>query len=275
MKKNKVWFITAASRGFGREWTKAALERGDKVIATVRKHDALNDLLNVYPETLKVEYLDVTDRENCYTVTDRALKAFGRIDVYINNAGYGQFGFVEELNEKEIREQMETNLFGNIWMLQAITPIFRQQKSGHILQISSIGGLMSFPGVSMYHATKFAMEGICDSLYQELKEFGVKITIVEPAGFSTDFGAVSSKSAPAMEVYDQVRENRKKVSGVNPAGLPEGTSSVVLKIVDAENPPLRLLMGINSYERIETEYTNRLDEWKTWYMESREASGLE
>lgn len=269
---NKIWFITGTSSGFGKIWTIAALRRGDKVIATVRN---LSDAryLEEYGENAKVLQLDVNNRADCFEATDAALAEFGRIDVFVNNAGYGQFGMLEEMSEEEIRSQMETNVFGSIWMLQAITPIFRQQKKGHIIQLSSIGGLLAFPGVSMYNATKFAMEGICDALYQEVKDFGVHLTLIEPAGFATDFGGRSARTAFAKQEYDAVREKRKKASTGNTVGDAQATADIVLKLVDSNYPPLRLLMGKNTFERVEKEYENRISEWKEWYLESREAHG--
>ena len=271
--QSKVWFITGVSSGFGKEWCLGALKRGDSVVGTVRKEQDILELKQLYPDTFRGEILDVNSRIECFEVTQSALSHFGKIDVFINNAGYGQFGYLEELSEEEIRNQLETNVFGSIWMLQAITPIVRQQGFGHILQLSSIGGLLSLPGVSMYHATKYAMEGICDSLYQELKDFGVKVTLIEPASFETDFATRSAKSAIPNAVYDPVREKRKLASKGGTVGKLESTTPILLKLVDHPNPPLRFLMGVNVFERVEAEYKSRIEEWKTWYHESNEAHG--
>src|ERR1700728_3393903 len=155
----KTWFITGTSRGFGREWTVAALERGDRVAATARDTGTLKDLVAKYGDRLLPLALDVQDRSACFTAVDQAQKHFGRLDIVINNAGYGQFGLIEELSEKELRDQLETNVFGAFWVTQAALPHLRKQRSGHIVQISSIGGISAFAGIGAYHASKWALEG--------------------------------------------------------------------------------------------------------------------
>ncbi|MBU2018383.1 MAG: SDR family NAD(P)-dependent oxidoreductase [Bacteroidetes bacterium] len=271
--QKKVWLITGVSSGFGREWCIGALERGDQVIGTTRSLTDSEELSLKYPDRFMAIVLDVTNRAACFETVEKGINYFGTIDILVNNAGYGQFGYVEELSESEIRAQIETNVFGSIWMLQAMAPIFRKQKFGHILQLSSIGGLLSLPGVSMYHATKYAMEGICDSLSQELKDFGVHVTLLEPGSFATDFATRSAKTAVAMKEYDPVREKRKLASKGGSVGRLEATTAVVFKLVDNPNPPLRLLMGINVFERVEAEYQNRISTWKEWYNESRDSHG--
>jgi NADP-dependent 3-hydroxy acid dehydrogenase YdfG len=160
----KIWFITGTSRGFGRVWAEAALKGGDKVAATARNTDSLNDLADTYGDSFLPLSLDVDDRQACFDAVQKAHDTFGRIDVLISNAGYGQFGFFEELNEDEVRKQIETNLFGSIWVIQAVLPIMRGQGNGHIMQVSSIGGVTTFPIFSIYHASKWAVEGLCESL---------------------------------------------------------------------------------------------------------------
>jgi len=163
----KTWFITGTSRGFGREWAIAALERGDRVVGTARDPSTLDDLVQKYGDALLALGLDVTDREAVFETVRRAHEHFGRLDIVVNNAGYGQFGMVEELSEREAREQIETNLFGALWVTQAALPFLREQGSGHFLQVSSIGGISAFPGIGMYHASKWALEGISQALAQE------------------------------------------------------------------------------------------------------------
>jgi len=190
---HKTWFITGTSRGFGREWTIAALERGDHVAATARSLSSLEDLAAKYGDALLPIQLDVTDRDAVFAAVRQAHSKFGRLDIVVNNAGYGQFGFVEELTEQEAREQIDTNLFGALWVTQAALPFLREQGSGHILQVSSIGGITAFGGLGMYHASKWALEGLSQALAQEVAAFGIKLTIIEPAAFSTDWGGASAR----------------------------------------------------------------------------------
>ena len=186
----KVWFITGTSRGFGREWAIAALERGDKVAATARDTASLDDLVAKYGDAILPLKLDVTDRAADFAAVKQAHEHFGRLDVVVNNAGYGQFGFVEEMSEQDARDQIETNVFGALWVTQAALPYLRAQGSGHIIQVSSIGGIVAFPNVGIYHASKWALEGFSQSLAQEVAPFGVHVTLIEPAGFSTDWSGL-------------------------------------------------------------------------------------
>ena len=165
---SKIWFITGASRGFGREWAIAALERGDSVAATARDTATLDDLAAKYGDALLPLRLDVTDRDAAFAAVEKAHERFGRLDVVVNNAGYGHFGMVEELSEADVRNQLETNLFGALWVTQAALPFLREQGSGHILQVSSIGGISAFPMVGAYHASKWALEGLSQALAQEV-----------------------------------------------------------------------------------------------------------
>ena len=156
----KVWFITGTSRGFGREWAIAALQRGDKVAATARNTGTLDDLVDKYGDSVLPIQLDVTDRDADFAAVKQAHDHFGRLDIVVNNAGYGQFGFIEELSESDARDQIETNVFGALWVTQAALPYLREQRSGHIIQVSSIGGIVAFPNVGIYHASKWALEEI-------------------------------------------------------------------------------------------------------------------
>ncbi|MBN9634842.1 MAG: SDR family NAD(P)-dependent oxidoreductase, partial [Actinobacteria bacterium] len=179
----KVWFITGTSRGFGREWTAAALERGDKVAATARDVSTLDDLVAKYGDALLPIALDVTDRDADFAAVQAAHDHFGRLDVVVNNAGYGQFGFIEELSEAEARDQIETNVFGALWVTQAALPYLRAQGGGHLIQVSSIGGISAFAGLGAYHASKWALEGFSQSLAAEVERFGIRVTLIEPGGF--------------------------------------------------------------------------------------------
>src|SRR6201996_5806352 len=189
----KVWFITGTSRGFGRAWAIAALERGDKVAATARNTSALDDLADKYGDALLPIKLDVTDRDADFAAVKQAHDRFGRLDIVVNNAGYGHFGMVEELSEADARNQLETNLFGALWVTQAALPFLRAQGSGHIIQVSSIGGISAFPLVGAYNASKWGLEGFSQALAQEVAGFGIKVTLVEPGAFATDWAGPSAK----------------------------------------------------------------------------------
>jgi NAD(P)-dependent dehydrogenase (short-subunit alcohol dehydrogenase family) len=194
---NRTWFITGTSRGFGREWAAAALQRGDRVVGTARDPSTLDDLTTEYPDTLLALALDVTDREAVFATVKRAHDHFGELDIVVNNAGYGQFGMVEELSEQEARDQIETNLFGALWVTQAALPYLRDRGAGHILQVSSIGGISAFGGIGMYHASKWGLEGLSQALAQEVQQFGIHVTLIEPGGFSTDWGGAGSNPSTA------------------------------------------------------------------------------
>lgn len=269
----KVWFITGTSRGFGRVWAEAALKRGDKVAATARDIDSLKDLADTYGDNLLPLALDVDDRQANFDAVQKAHDTFGRIDVLISNAGYGQFGFFEELSEDEVRKQIETNLFGSIWIIQAVLPIMRQQGSGHIMQVSSIGGVTTFPIFSIYHASKWGVEGMCESLSQEVAQFGINVTLIEPGGYSTDWSGSSAKHSQPIAAYDglrnQIQENRKK----SKPGDPDATADAILKVVDAEKPPLRLFLGSVGLQLVEPKYQERLATWHEWNDVSKAAQG--
>ena len=194
----KVWFITGTSRGFGREWAIAALERGDKVAGTARDTSTLDDLAAKYGDALLPIALDVTDRDADFAAVKQAHDHFGRLDIVVNNAGYGHFGFIEELSEKDARDQIETNVFGALWITQAALPYLRAQRSGHIIQVSSIGGITAFQNVGIYHASKWALEGFSQALAQEIASFGIHVTLIEPGGFSTDWAGSSSKHSEQL-----------------------------------------------------------------------------
>jgi len=198
---SKVWFITGTSKGFGRIWAEAALERGDKVAATARNADSVADVAERYGEENALPLaLDVTDKQAVHDAVAKAREHFGRLDVVVNNAGYGLFGSIEEVSEEQARAQIETNLFGALWVTQAVLPILREQDSGHVIQVSSIGGVHAFPGIGLYHASKWGLEGFSQSLAGEVADLGVKVTLVEPGGFSTDWAGPSAVSAEKLEV---------------------------------------------------------------------------
>jgi NAD(P)-dependent dehydrogenase (short-subunit alcohol dehydrogenase family) len=272
---DKVWFITGTSRGFGREWTIAALERGDKVAATARDTATLDDLVAKYGDTLLAIQLDVNDREADFAAVKQAHDHFGRLDVVVNNAGYGQFGFIEELSEAEARAQLETNLFGALWVTQAALPYLREQRSGHVIQVSSIGGVTAFQNVGIYHASKWALEGFSQTLAQEVESFGIHVTLIEPGGFSTDWAGSSAKHATPLPAYADAhaRAEHARSQRVSQPGDPQASAAAVLKIVDAETPPLRAFFGSMPIQLAKADYEKRLKTWDEWQPVAELAQG--
>jgi NAD(P)-dependent dehydrogenase (short-subunit alcohol dehydrogenase family) len=271
----KTWFITGASRGFGREWTIAALERGDTVAATARDTSTLDDLVDRFGDKILPIRLDVTDRDAVFAAVAVAHDRFGGLDVVVNNAGYGQFGMIEEISEAEARAQFDTNVFGALFVTQAALPYLREQGSGHILQVSSIGGISAFPNIGIYNASKWALEAFSQSLAAEVADFGIKVTVIEPGAYSTDWGGASAGHAAQNPAYDAFRvkaaEQRKARAG-NP-GDPVATRAAVLKVVDAENPPLRIFFGDAPLKIATRDYESRLATWREWEPVSVEAHG--
>ncbi|MBA2678574.1 MAG: SDR family oxidoreductase [Ktedonobacteraceae bacterium] len=269
----KIWFITGTSKGFGRVWVEAALERGDKVVATARDLNSLQALNEKYGDNVLTLALDVTDKTAVDEAVKRAHDHFGRLDVIINNAGYGLFGTVEEISEQEARDQLETNLFGALWVTQAAIPYLREQGSGHIIQVSSIGGVNAFAYIGAYHASKWGLEGFSQALNQEMQPFGIKVTLVEPIGYETDWAGPSAKFAKQLPPYEPIREAMSARRGSSTSGNPEATGPVMLKLVDMEQPPLRIFFGKGANEMIHAEYDKRLAEWDKFKDLSEEANG--
>ncbi len=271
----KTWFITGTSRGFGREWAIAALDRGDKVAATARDLATLDDLAGKYGDAILPIKLDVTDREAAFAAVRQAHERFGRLDVVVNNAGYGHFGMVEEITEAEIRAQLETNVLGALWVTQAALPILREQGSGHILQVSSIGGVSAFMNTGAYHASKWALEGFSQSLSQEVAGFGVKVTLIEPSGYSTDWSGSSAKHSTSLPAYDQVRDAAARARGqrFTAPGNPVATREAILRVVDSDNPPLRLFLGESPLRIAVADYGSRLTTWAQWQQVAAAAQG--
>ena len=273
---HKTWFITGTSRGFGREWTIAALERGDRVAATARHTSTLDDLVEKYGGALLPLALDVTDREADFATVQQAHEHFGRLDVIVNNAGYSQFGFVEELSEADFRDQLETNVFGAMWVTQAALPLLREQGSGHILQVSSIGGISAFAGIGAYHASKWALEGFSQALAQEVADFGIHVTLIEPGGFATDWAGDSARRTQPLARYDDFRvkaeEDRRSRNSSGP-GNPAASAAAVLAIVDADEPPLRVFLGAAPLGIAKAEYARRIETWEQWDDVSKAAQG--
>lgn len=275
MATRKTWFITGASRGFGRQWAIAALQRGDRVAATARNLAALDDLSATYGDSILPLELDVTDRSADFAAVERAHQHFGQLDVIINNAGYGHFGFIEEVSEEEARAQMETNLFGALWVTQAALPFLRAQQSGHIIQVSSIGGVCAYPNLGLYHASKWALEGFSQALAGEVASFGIHVTLIEPGGFATDWSKSSARRSTPLECYRPIHEqaDRDRSKRHSVPGDPTASSSALLSIVDAEHPPLRALFGSAPLNVVKAEYAARIAGWEQWQPLAVQAQG--
>ncbi|GAA1748830.1 SDR family NAD(P)-dependent oxidoreductase [Nonomuraea bangladeshensis] len=267
---SKVWFITGTSRGLGQRFAEAALARGDQVAATARDLDTLQDLVAAHGDAVLPLPLDVTDRAAATDRVRRAHEHFGRLDVVVNNAGHIVHGAVEELEEQDLRDQLETNLFGPLWVIQAALPLLRRQGGGRIIQISSLAGVAAYPTLGAYHASKWALEGISESLAGEVAQFGIKVTIVEPGAYSTGLGTGAVKSAPLAE-YDHLREALSTGSHARELGDPASAAQALLRIADAENPPLRVVFGAHPYQAARRLYAERLDTWAEWAEVSAQA----
>jgi NAD(P)-dependent dehydrogenase (short-subunit alcohol dehydrogenase family) len=253
--QGKVWFITGASVGLGSELAKLLLARGASVVATARKTELLTELAKAYPETALVLGLDVTRSEQVDAAVATAMQRFGKIDVLVNNAGYGIVGAVEESDETEYRPMFETNVFGLIRMTQAVLPQMRARKSGTIVNLSSIGGLVATPGFGLYNGTKFALEGISEALAQEVKPLGIHVLIVEPGPFRTNFLARGEMpAAKHIAEYDATagksREYAEKQNGRQP-GDPKKAVAAIVKAVEAGSPPLHLMLGAGTIPRLQ------------------------
>ena len=267
-----IWFITGASRGFGREWAEAALDRGDEVAATARDISALEPLVERFGSSVLPLTLDVTDRRGAFAAVERAASHFGRLDVVVNNAGYGHFGMVEELAEDELRAQLETNFFGAVWVTQAALPILRAQRSGHIVQVTSLGGITAFGGIGAYHASKWALEGLTQSLAQEVSALGIHVTLVEPGGYGTDWAGPSAVHSDELTDYAYVREELARTWAEAP-GDPTATRAAILAVVDADEPPLRIFFGKAPLDLVVEDYESRLATWREWQPVSVAAYG--
>ena len=258
----RVWFITGASTGFGRELAEQVLAGGDKVVATARKPEQLTGLGKQYPETALVLPLDVMEQAAVDSAVKAALDHFGRVDVLVNNAGYGVNGAIEEVSEAEYMPMFETNVFGLLRVTRALLPQFRERKSGNIVNLSSIGGLIGTPGVGYYNASKFAVNGLSEALAGEMAPLGVHVTIVEPGPFRTDFlGRSATIAKHQIEDYRQSagksREYFETQAGKQ-AGDPVKAVKAIIAAVEAPEPPKHLVLGKQAYDRMEA----RLDLWR-------------
>jgi NAD(P)-dependent dehydrogenase (short-subunit alcohol dehydrogenase family) len=270
---SKIWYITGASRGFGLAWAKAALERGDKVAATARDTGTLHALVAAYGDAVLPVQLDVTIRAASIAALQRAHEHFGRLDVVVNNAGYGHFGLVEELSEADARQQIETNLFGALWTTQAAIPLMRAQGGGHLLQVSSTGGDVAAPGLGTYNASKWALEGMTEALVAEVSMFGIKTTLIEPGGHATDWSGASATTSSPLPPYQPTRDAMvARRVGATTANT-DATAEAVFAVVDADQPPARLVLHSTALDTVSSTVEQRLQTWRGWETGSRSADG--
>ncbi|MDI9874303.1 SDR family NAD(P)-dependent oxidoreductase [Flectobacillus rivi] len=265
MKNTKVWFITGASRGFGRVWAEAALQRGDKVVATARSLSSIADLSEKFGDNVLPLALDVTKIDQVKSAIDTAFAHFGEIDIIFNNAGYSLVGTIEEGKADEIRALYETNVLGPVAVIQAALPYLRKQGYGHIVGTSSNLGHITLPVIGYYCSSKWAFESIHESLALEVKQFGIKVTIVEPGAYATEFGSPESlKFSAGMEEYTEFKSQFVDSLRQLDRGNPLATSEAIFQVVDSENPPLRFLLGKYNLPHLRETYAERLAEWEKW-----------
>lgn len=266
-KKQRVWLVTGSSTGFGRELVKEILNHGDKVVVTARKIESISNLVQNFPNQAIAVSLDVTKKDQIQTAIKKATDTFGTIDVLVNNAGYGIIGALEEVSEEEIANIFSTNVFGLIEMTKSTLPIMRAKGSGHIINISSVAGFTSTPGFGIYNATKFAVEGLSEALAGEVSSFGIKVTIIEPGPFKTDFASRSLVTSAPHQAYEVAMKNTRdyieKINGNQP-GDPLRAAQAMIALVNHPNPPLRIPFGKIALDRINAKIKNFSDDLKTW-----------
>lgn len=253
---------------------RSGLQRGDHVAVTARKVEDVADLKKQFGDAVLPLALDVTDAEQVRQVVAQAHSHFGKLDVILNNAGYSLVGTAEEATVEEVKDMFDANFFGTLRVIQAALPLLRQQGSGHIVSISSSLGIQAMPLIGFYCASKFAIEGLHESLAQEVKAFGLKVTLVEPGAYATEFGSPASlKHAKEMEVYNELRQQTFGALSNEKKGDPRATPEAMLKLVDAENPPLRLILGNQNLPMARAAYAERLATWEAWEDVSNAAQG--
>ncbi len=271
---SKIWFITGASRGFGRIWADAALKRGDRVAATARKLESIADLKEKYGDNALTLELDVTKPEQVKAAVEQAHAHFGRLDVVLNNAGYSLIGTIEEAGADDVRALYETNIFGTLAVIQAALPLLRAQGGGHILGTSSSLGHVTLPVIGYYCSSKWAFEAIHESLAAEIKPFGIKVTIIEPGAYATEFGSPESlKFSAGLDVYKDFKAQFVDRLKDSERGDPNATPEALFKMVDSDNPPLRFFLGSHNLPWVRAAYDERLATWEAWKEVSDSAQG--
>ena len=270
----KIWFITGSSRGFGRVWTEAALKRGDKVAATARNLSSIADFKEKYGDNVLTLELDVTNSGQVKAAVEKAHTHFGRLDIVLNNAGYSLVGTIEEASAAEIRLLYETNILGPVAVIQAVLPLLRKQGGGHILGTSSNVGHVTLPVIGYYCSSKWAFEAIHESLAEEVKSFGIKVTIIEPGAYATEFGSPESlKFASGLDLYADFKSQFFGQLGALKKGDPNATPNALFKVVDSDNPPLRFNLGSYNLPGLRAAYAERLATWEAWDSISASAQG--
>ncbi|WP_343632788.1 SDR family NAD(P)-dependent oxidoreductase [Fluviicola sp.] len=268
----KIWFITGTSRGFGRIWTEAILKRGDKVAATARKLESIADFKEKYGDNVLTLELDVTNHDQVKKAVEQAHAHFGRLDIVFNNAGYSLVGTIEEATADEVRAMFETNVYGPLAVIQAALPLLRKQGGGHILGTSSNLGHVTLPVIGYYCSSKWAFEAIHESLAEEVKAFGIKVTIIEPGAYATEFGSQESlKFSQGMDIYADYKEAFFGQLTTMERGNPEATPEAIFAVADAENPPLRFFLGSHNLPWVRKAYAERMEEWEKWEAVSNAA----
>lgn len=269
----KTWFVTGATRGLGHAWIKAALERGDRVAATGREINRLDGLATRFGKALLPIRLDITDRDPVFAALSQAKAEFGHLDVIVANAGYGLFGTIEETNEREARAQFETNVFGTLWTVQAAIPLLRAQQGGHVMITTSVAGVITFPTAGIYNATKWATEALGETLAKETAEFGIRVTLIEPGSFATDWNGPSASHTAHQPEYGPLRERIAATYGNHTRAEPGASAKAVLAAADAETPPLRLFLGPMGLPAAKGAFASRLATWEEWREISDAAGG--
>lgn len=265
---SKVWFITGCSTGFGRELAKEVLLKGYRAVVTARDANAIADIIKDYPETALGLSLDVTVPAQINAAVQKTIETFGQIDVLVNNAGIGYFGAIEESEDDEVRRMFEINVFGLAKMTQAVLPYMRKQRSGHILNIASIGGLRSFPAVGFYNATKYAVDGLSEALFKEVSPLGIKVTVICPSGFRTDWAGRSAKNTN-IRIEDYAGTAWKNMGDIrgysgNQPGDPVKAAKAMIMVTELEKPPLRLLLGAAALKGARLKLEELKNDFETW-----------
>ena len=268
----RVWLITECSSGLGQAFAQSIIAHGDQLVATARKVEQIAPLASEHPGQVQVMALDVANLGQAQATVKATLDAFGHIDVLVNNAGYELFGAFEELSDEQIRQQLEVNLFGAMNVTRAVLPSLRTQRSGHLVQISSPEGQVGFSGNAAYAASKFALEGWSETLSKELASFGIKVTIVEPGGFRTEWAGRSMVKAAPLSAYDEAmvqrRASMEQVSGRQP-GDPARAAQALIAVVESAHPPLRLPLGTDALTLIRQHVQQQLNDLDRWESLSR------
>jgi len=264
----KVWFITGCSTGFGRQLAQEVLRSGYHAVVTARNTDDVKDIVGAYPDMAISVKLDVTKEAEIAAAVEQAIQKFGQIDVLVNNAGIGYFAAIEESEQAEIRRMFEINFFGLANMTNAVLPIMRKQRSGHVVNIASVGGLVGFPGVGFYNATKFAVDGFSEALSKETAHLGIKVTIINPSGFRTDWAGRSANNSKIVidDYAPSAHANKDTIRGYsgNQPGDPELAAKAIVKAVEAENPPLHLLLGVGALKGARKKLEDLKADFDTW-----------